>query len=96
MIPCLTESLPWLQAWGLFHVNNSTSILEDTKVKTAAPLHIDGHQILLEFKIECRLSRWLTRDEISAGVIQAILGYTAFLYSKRNSPFETLLVLDLA
>lgn len=72
VIPCLTESLPRLQMWDLFHVNGSSSNLEDIKTKTAVPQYIGYHQILLGFKIESGSSRWLTHDEISDGVIEAI------------------------
>ncbi|WKA52679.1 short-chain dehydrogenase [Planococcus liqunii] len=72
VIPCLTESLQRLQSWDLFHVNSSSSKLEDIKANTTVPPHVDYHQILLGFKIESGLSRWLTHDEISNGVIEAI------------------------
>lgn len=72
VIPCLTEALPRLQSWNLFHVNGSSSNLEDIKAKTAVPPHVRYHQILLGFKIEGGSSRWLTHDEISDGVIKAI------------------------
>ncbi|WP_033541176.1 short-chain dehydrogenase [Planococcus sp. CAU13] len=72
VIPCLTESLPRLQSWDLFQVNGSSSKLEDIKANTAVPPHVDYHQIQLGFKIEDGLSRWLTHEEISDGVIEAI------------------------
>lgn len=72
VIPCLTEFLPLLQSWDLFHVNSSSSNLEDIKAKTAVPQYVDYHQILLGFKVESGQSRWLTHEEISNGVIKAI------------------------
>lgn len=72
VIPCLTESLPRLQPWDLFHVNGSSSNLEDIKTKTAVPPYVDYHQILLGFKFESGLSHWLIHEEISDGVIKAI------------------------
>ncbi|WP_263298617.1 short-chain dehydrogenase [Planococcus sp. 4-30] len=72
VIPCLIEFLPRLQSWDLFHVNGSSSNLEDIKAKTAVPPYVGYHQILLGFKIEDGQSRWLTHEEISNGVIKAI------------------------
>lgn len=72
VIPCLTEFLPRFQSWDLFHVNGSSSNLEDIKSKTAVPPHVNYHQIQLGFKIEGGLSRWLTHEEISDGVIKVI------------------------
>lgn len=72
VVPCLTESLPRFQSWDLFHVNGSSSSLVDIKAKTAVPPNVAYHQIQLGFKIEGGLSRWLTHEEISEGVIKAI------------------------
>lgn len=72
VIPCLTESLSNSQSWKLFHLNGSSSNLQEIKAKTAVPIHVHYHQILLGFKIENDASRWLTNEEISDGVIKAI------------------------
>ena len=72
VIPCLMESLSHSQSWKLVQVNGSSSKLANIKAKTAVPPHVDYHQILLGFKIEGGLSRWLTHDEISDGVLKAI------------------------
>lgn len=72
VFPYLIEDLPPLQPWKLFHVNGSSSNLQDIKAKMAIPEHVEYHQILLGFKIENERSRWLTHKEISSGVIEAI------------------------
>lgn len=73
VIPCLTECLSRSEPWKLFHVNGSSSNLEKIKDKMIVPLHVNYHQILLGFKIENGISRWLTNEEISNGVIEAIV-----------------------
>lgn len=71
-IPCLLELLPAAQHVNFFHVNGSSSNLQDIKTNIPVPDHVRYHQIQLGFKIENGSSRWLTNDEIADGVIQAI------------------------
>jgi hypothetical protein len=73
VIPCVLEMLPANQPVTFFHVCGSSSNLQEIKAKTAAPEHVLYHQIQLGFKIENGISRWLTHDEISQGVIDAVL-----------------------
>ena len=70
-IPCLLDSLP-RESWKLFHVNGSSSNLEEIKAELAVPKHVHYHQIQLGFKVENGNSRWLTHEEISNGVIKSI------------------------
>ena len=72
VIPCLTECLSRSEPWKLFHVNGSSSNLDEIKEKTKVPIRVNYQQILLGFKIENGISRWLTNEEISTGVIEAI------------------------
>ena len=72
VIPCLTELIPRSQSWRLFHVNGSSANLQEIKAKTAIPANIYYHQVLLGFKIESGMFRWLTHEEISDGIIEAI------------------------
>lgn len=72
VIPSLLRMLLAHQPVAFFHVNGSNSNLKDIKAKTAPPHHILYHQIQLGFKIENGISRWLTHDEISQGVIEAV------------------------
>ncbi|MDN3450690.1 short-chain dehydrogenase [Planococcus sp. APC 3906] len=73
VIPCMLEMLPANQPMAFFHVSGSSSNLKDIKAKTAVPNHVFYHQIQLGFKIENGISRWLTHDEISQGVIDSVL-----------------------
>lgn len=88
VIPCLIESLPPHQTWKLFHVNGSSSKLQDIKAKIAVPDRVDYHQILLGFKIESERSRWLTHEEISGGVIEAIQKNKSELVVGTITPWE--------
>ncbi|WP_416144333.1 short-chain dehydrogenase [Planococcus koreensis] len=72
-IPCVLEMLAANQPVAFFHVNGSSSNLKDIKAKTSVPKHVLYHQIQLGFKIENGISRWLKHDEISQGVIDAVL-----------------------
>lgn len=71
-IPSVLRMFPANQPVAFFHVNGSNSNLKDIKAKTAPPHHILYHQIQLGYKIENGISRWLTHDEISQGVIEAV------------------------
>lgn len=72
VIPCLIDSLPRDSEWRLFHVNGSSANLEEIKAKAVVPPHVHYHQIQLGFKLENGQSRWLTHEEISGGVIEAL------------------------
>ncbi len=56
----------------LFHVNGSSTNLEDMKKKINVFENVDYYQIQLGFILENDNSRWLLHEEISNGVIQAI------------------------
>lgn len=71
-IPCLLELLTTAQPVNFFHINGSSSNLQDVKANIPVPDHVRYHQIQLGFKIVNGISRWLTNDEIADGVIQAI------------------------
>ncbi|WP_245805815.1 short-chain dehydrogenase [Bacillus alkalicellulosilyticus] len=58
--------------WKLFHVLGSSSNVEQIKNTVKVPNNCLYKQIQLGFIIEDTHSRWLTHDEISAGVIEAI------------------------
>ncbi|MBY0121658.1 short-chain dehydrogenase [Bacillus sp. S/N-304-OC-R1] len=58
--------------WKLFHVLGSSSNLEKIKKKASAPNNCTYHQVQLGFVIEGVNSRWLTNQEISNGIIEAI------------------------
>lgn len=58
--------------WELFHILGSGSNLKDVKRKVATPENCSYYQIQLGFIIENDHSRWLTHQEISNGVIEAI------------------------
>lgn len=73
VIPCVLEMLPANQLVAFFHVCGSSSNLKDIKAITALPKHVFYHQIQLGFKRENGFSRWLTHEEISQGVIEAVL-----------------------
>lgn len=72
VIPCLIDSLPRDSEWNLFHVYGSSSNLVEIKAQVSVPVHVRYHQIQLGFHLENGGSRWLTHDEISAGVIEAM------------------------
>eukprot|EP00130_Batrachochytrium_dendrobatidis_P008359 XP_006683234.1 hypothetical protein BATDEDRAFT_28789 [Batrachochytrium dendrobatidis JAM81] len=58
--------------WDLFHVLGSSSNLETIKRKTRVPKNCVYHQMQLGFVIKGVHSRWLTHQEISNGVMEAI------------------------
>ncbi|MFC3212484.1 Rossmann-fold NAD(P)-binding domain-containing protein [Planomicrobium okeanokoites] len=88
VIPCLISSLQQDSEWKLFHVNGSSSNLEEIKAKASVPSHVHYYQIQLGFKLESGTSRWLTNDEISTGVIEAIRGEKAQYVVGTLSPWE--------
>lgn len=88
VIPCLIDSLPRDSEWKLFHVNGSSSNLEEIKARVSVPAHVRYHQIQLGFHLENGTSRWLTHDEISAGVIEAMRDGKAQYIVGTLSPWE--------
>lgn len=58
--------------WELFHVLGSSSDLEKIKQKASVPENCLYYQIQLGFVDEGTYSRWLTNEEISTGVMEAI------------------------
>ncbi|WP_306798634.1 short-chain dehydrogenase [Oceanobacillus saliphilus] len=58
--------------WDLFHIVGSSSDLDQIKRKADVPKSCVYHQIQLGFMIDGTKSRWLTHDEIGAGVIKAM------------------------
>ncbi|WP_052131642.1 SDR family NAD(P)-dependent oxidoreductase [Planococcus sp. CAU13] len=88
VISCLTDSIPSHLSWKLFHVNGSSSNLEEIKKKAAVPSHVQYHQIHLGFKLENGTSRWLTHEEISGGVIKAIMEEKAIQLVGTLTPWE--------
>lgn len=61
-----------IEKWRLFHVLGSSYNLDDLLSKIEVPPSCEYHQIQLGFILEGQASRWLTNDEISSGVIEAI------------------------
>lgn len=88
VIPCLIDSLPRDSEWKLFHVNGNSSNLEKIKSLVSVPAHVRYHQIQLGFHLENGTSRWLTHDEISAGVIEAMRYEKAQYVVGTLSPWE--------
>ncbi|RKQ32732.1 SDR family NAD(P)-dependent oxidoreductase [Oceanobacillus halophilus] len=70
----LFHSIPMSKNSILYHVNGSRTNLEKVKRKLNVPKNISYHQIKLGFIVENAQSRWLTHEEISNGIIQAIEG----------------------
>lgn len=58
--------------WELFHVLGSSSNVDQIKRSISVPDDCLYYQIRLGFVIEDNQSRWLTHQEISAGIIETI------------------------
>lgn len=58
--------------YELFHVLGSATKLEAIKKKAAVPDNCLYYQVRLGFVLDGTYSRWLTNQEISSGVIEAI------------------------
>ncbi|MDG5788400.1 short-chain dehydrogenase [Evansella sp. AB-P1] len=56
----------------LYHIVGSSTDLKALNNKVAVPNNCSYHHIKLGFSIENKRSRWLTQEEISNGVIEAI------------------------
>ncbi|RKL65401.1 short-chain dehydrogenase [Salipaludibacillus neizhouensis] len=61
-----------IETWDLYHICGSSSDLEEIKRNDIAPDGCQYHQVQLGFVVEDNHSRWLTNQEISTGVIEAI------------------------
>lgn len=58
--------------WELFHILGSASNLDRIKQKASVPENCLYYQVQLGFVMADTHSRWLTNQEISAGVIEAM------------------------
>ncbi|WP_146816439.1 Rossmann-fold NAD(P)-binding domain-containing protein [Alkalibacillus haloalkaliphilus] len=60
--------------WSLFHVTGSSADLEEIRASLEVPSYCRYSQVQLGFMVDESLnrSRWLTHNEISKGVIDAI------------------------
>lgn len=58
--------------WQLFHILSSRSNTETIREHIAIPHFCTYYQVQLGFIIDDSCSRWLTNEEISSGVIEAI------------------------
>ncbi|WP_043932612.1 short-chain dehydrogenase [Bacillus sp. EB01] len=74
--------------WQLFHILGSSSDLEDIKNKIPAPSSCGYYQVQLGFISEGSQSRWLTNNEISEGVIEAIKQKKKLLTIGQIQPWE--------
>jgi len=74
--------------WELFHVLGSSTNLEEIKKGILVEDDCSYHQIQLGFVIEKEISRWLTHDEISNGVVKAIQEKVPKLIIGQIEPWE--------
>lgn len=74
--------------WELFHVLGSSANLEKIKSKVTLPDTCIYHQVQLGFMMEGTRSRWLTNQEISDGVIEAIKNKNEVLTIGQIDPWE--------
>ena len=88
VIPCLTELLPASIPCKLVHVIGSSSRPTHFQENHDIPRHISYHQVQLGFEIEKGVSRWLTHDEISTGVINAVQDNKSYHVIGTISPWE--------
>lgn len=73
-LPTIITTIDSLQTkrWSLYHVTGSSADLSKIKQRLTVPETCDYLQVQLGFIIEQNRSRWLTHQEISNGVIEAI------------------------
>lgn len=88
VIPCLSEILPASVPCKLVHVTGSSSKLYRFQVNVDFPDQISYHQVQLGFKFENGVSRWLTDEEISTGVINAVQDNKSYQVIGTLSPWE--------
>ena len=74
--------------WELFHVLSSSSNLEKIKREMIVPRTCLYYQVQLGFIMEGAQSRWLTNEEISDGVIEAIKKKQNVLTIGQIEPWE--------
>lgn len=74
--------------WELFHVLGSSSNLASIKQKAAVPDNCLYYQVQLGFVKEATYSRWLTNEEISSGVIEALQTKKAVHIVGQLEPWE--------
>lgn len=87
VIPCLTGLIPASTPCKLVHIIGSSSNLNHVS-NHDIPSHISYHQVQLGFKTEKGMSRWLTHEEISTGVINALQGNKSYQVIGTISPWE--------
>jgi len=76
-LPTIKEQISRLQSdpWTLVHIKGSSSRLSDiTKPDPDAPENCQVKEVRLGFVYDGTSSRWLTHEEISDGIIEAIKG----------------------
>lgn len=66
------EASNYNKEWDLFHVLGSSSNINKIKEKAPVPNNCLYHQVQLGYVIEDNRSRWLTNQEISGGILEAI------------------------
>lgn len=88
VIHCLTELLHASVPCKLVHVTGSSSRLNHFQTNLDFPSHTSYHQVQLGFKIENGVSRWLTDEEISTGVINAMQDNKSFQVIGTLSPWK--------
>lgn len=72
-LPMIAEEVSKRESeWNLYHVLGSSSNIEAIKRNASMPRNCLYRQVQLGFVIEEAYSRWLTNEEISNGVIDAI------------------------
>lgn len=87
VIPCLTGLIPASTPCKLVHIIGSSSNLNHVS-NLDIPSQISYHQVQLGFKTEKGMSRWLTHEEISTGVINALRGNKSYQVIGTISPWE--------
>lgn len=60
------------EAWRLYHILGSRAKLDQIRKAIKIPSSCSYHQVQLGFKVEKGQGRWLTNQEIAAGVIEAL------------------------
>lgn len=60
------------ESWRFFHIKGSSTNIDIIQKKIDVPKKCLYREVQLGFKMEGNFSRWLTHDEISSGVIDAI------------------------
>lgn len=74
--------------WELFHILGSSSDLDSIKQKASVPENCLYYQVQLGFVNVGTYSRWLTNQEISEGVIKAIIEKKKVMTIGQLEPWE--------